>query len=115
MASAGQRDRSVTIEMVTDGVGTSRYPTEAWTTLTTARMSKKDVRQMERFAAMQLSAPIDTQWEMEYREDMDPELVDVAKSRRLVYQGRIFDIVGAAQIGRRQGIALTTLAAGKVD
>jgi SPP1 family predicted phage head-tail adaptor len=113
MASAGQRDRLVTIQQVTDGLGASRFPTEGWTDLATAWMSKRDVHQTEQFQAAQVTAPIDTQWDMEYRADMDPELVDVAKSRRLVYQGRVFDIVGAAQSGRRDGIMLSTLAAGK--
>lgn len=106
----GERDRLVTIQQMADGQATSGFPTETPTTLTTAWMRTLDVTGMERFAAQQLSAQSVTQWEMGYRSDMDPELVDVCKTRRLVYQGRTYDITSASQIGRREGIELITLA-----
>ncbi len=111
----GERDRSVIVQQLTDSVGTSGFPVETWDTLDTVWMRKLDVSGRERFMAAQLSAPIDTQWEMGYRADMDPELEDVRKTRRLVYQGRVFDIVDASQIGRREGIELLTLAKGAVS
>ena len=113
---SGERDRAVTVQQLTDSVGSSGFPVETWATLyETAWMRKVDVSQRERFMAAQLSSPIDTQWEMGYVADMDPDLVDVAKSRRLVYQGRVFDIVSAQQIGRCDGIELLTLAKGAVS
>jgi SPP1 family predicted phage head-tail adaptor len=111
----GERDRAVVIQQVTDSIGSAGSPVETWTTLDAqVWMRKLDASQAERFRAAQLSAPFDTQWEMGYRDDMDPELVDVTKVRRLVYQGRVYDIVSASQIGRREGIELLTLAKGKV-
>ena len=111
----GQRDRAVTIQQLTEGVDASGAPTETWTTLVTpVWMRKRDLRQDERFKASQLSAPVETMWEMPYRTDMDPESVDVPKTRRLLYQQRTYDIVGASQIGRREGIELMTLAGSKV-
>ena len=50
---------------------------------------------------------------MSYIASMDPELVDVPKLRRLVYQGRTYEIVHAAMIGRREGIEFLTIASSK--
>lgn len=107
----GERDWIVEIQQVTDDVDDSGAPLETWTTLV-AHMpaAKYDVRGMERFAAQQLSASYDTRWHINYRLDMDPELLDVAKVRRLVHQGRVYDIVAASMIGRREAVELLTLA-----
>jgi SPP1 family predicted phage head-tail adaptor len=112
--AAGDLDRLVTIQQLTDEIGSSGFPVETWTTLASAWMSKGDVSGRERLRAEQLSAPFDTRWQMHYRADMDPELVDVPKKRRLVYQGRSYDIVAAVQLNRREGVELLTLASSKV-
>jgi len=107
----GDRDRYVLIEQQTEGTGsTSGFPVDTWTPLASCWMSKQDVTGRERFAINQLSAPFDTRWEMNYRPDMDPELVDVPKTRRLVYQNRTYDIVMASQSERREGVEVLTLA-----
>lgn len=106
----GERDRRVTIQQAADTEDTTGFPQQTWTTLTTVFMRKVDASGRERFVAQQLSSPYDSQWEMSYRADMDPDLLDVSKFRRLVYKGRTFDIVNASLIGRNEGIELLTLA-----
>lgn len=110
----GERDRRVTIQQLTAGTATSGYPKETWTTLTTAYMRVLDLRATERFKASQNAASSETQWEMGYREDMDPERVNVPTTRRLLYQGRIYDITAASLIGRRDGVELLTIAQTRV-
>lgn len=111
----GERDKRVTIEVLTDGAGaTSGAAIETPTTLAQVFMSKEDQGARERFALGQTSAPFDTRWEMAYASNMDPELLDVPKSRRLVYQGRVYDIVGANLIGMREAIELLTLAGSRI-
>jgi hypothetical protein len=108
--AAGARDRAVCIEALTSSLDESGFPIEAWTELTPIEwMHRKDLAGGEKAAAMQVTALMDSAWVMAYRPDMDPESVDVLKTRRLVYQGRIFDIVAAAIVGRRDGIELMTL------
>lgn len=108
---SGERDRAVTIQQQAESAGASGFPVDTWSTLATPYWcSKQDVSGKERFTADQLSAPYTTRWEGGYRADMDPELVDVPKTRRLVYQGRAHDIVAASMIGRKEGIELLTLA-----
>lgn len=115
-ADPGTRDRVVTLQQLTASKdATTHAPKETWTTLAAPIwMAKSDARGQERFIAHQVSAAVETVWEMGYRVDMDPELVDVAKERRIVYQGRTYGVIGGRQIGRRDGIELFTLAAGVV-
>lgn len=106
----GERDRSVTLREKATAAGSSGFPSETPTTLATVWARKDDLKGSERFGDGQLSAPFTTRWEIGYRADMDPELVDVPKTRDLVYQGRHYDITDASLIGRRDGIELMTLA-----
>lgn len=107
----GERDKKVTIEQTTESAGSSSFPVDTWTTLAAdVWMSRHDMKGSERFGAGQLSAAGDTRWEMGYRADMDPDLVDVPKVRRLNHQGRIYDIVAASMIGRKAGVEVLTLA-----
>lgn len=107
---SGERDRLVTLQQLTESTGTSGFPVESWTTLTTWYASKSDVGGREKFGGGQQSAPYTTRWEGNYRADIDPDRVDVPKTRRLVYQGRTYDIVDASMIGRNEGVELLTLA-----
>ena len=109
----GQRDWIITIQQLDapDAVDDTGAPIENWVTLVDQMPAAKyDVRGMERFAAQQLSASYDVKWHINYRTDMDPELLDVAKHRRIVHQNRVYDIVAATMIGRREAVELMTLA-----
>ena len=109
---AGDRNWMITIQQrpVADVADDSGAPIEAWTTLVEMPAAKHDVRGMERFSAEQLSASYDTRWVINYRADMDPELVHVEKLRRVKHRSRVYDIVHAEMLGLRQGIELQTLA-----
>lgn len=111
----GDRDRLVTIQQRGgDAVDDEGFPLSSWVDLVEAFMAKRDASARERMSRDQLSASFDSVFQMNYRDDMDPELVDVPKLRRLIYQGRTYDIVAASQIGRRDGIELQTLAQSRV-
>lgn len=112
--SAGRRDRVFTIEQrpATDTADSSSgEPTATWTTLVSGMpAARTGIQGWERFRSDQMTARFDDRWEINYRVDMDPDLVDVPKTRRLVYEGRTLDIVSAAIIGRKAGIELLTIA-----
>jgi hypothetical protein len=116
---AGQRDRIVTIQQRsnTDTPDEdSGEPIETWTTLVESMPAHKvDIAAWERFKSDQTASRYDTKWEMNYRLDMDPELVDVPKTRRLVVNGRYHDIVACFEIGRRAGIEVLTMASTKTE
>lgn len=115
-AAAGARDRWVTIQTrPSDSVSDSGFPIDApWADLATVAMAREDVEATERERGAEEQASSYTQWAMPYMVEMDPELIDVPKLRRLVYAGRQFDIIGAAAIGRAVGIAILTEAYGKI-
>lgn len=106
----GVRDRRVTIQQKTDSAGSSGFPVETWSELDTVWAYRDDQSGSEVFRASQLSARGTARWEIGYRADMDPDLVDVPRTRRLVFHGRAHDIVAASHIGRGDGVELTTLA-----
>lgn len=107
--NAGSLVYLVTIQKLADGVDTSGAPTEIPSTLGTAWMARETVSGMERFATNQLSASAVVRWTMRYRSDMDPDIVNVAKTRRLVYQSRTYDITEAESDKKQNWIAVTTL------
>lgn len=109
---SGARDRQVTIQQLTESKGASHAPVESWTLLTDVWAAKKAVRGLERFVADQVQATFDSKWEIPYVASMDPDLIDVPKTRRLVVKGRVHDIVSAEEIGRRQAIELLTQSGG---
>lgn len=117
--AAGARDRRVTIQQrpAADAADSSGTPTEVgeWSTLAHVWAEKDEVGGRERFTAQQMTAPYDVRWKIGYRADMDPETVDVAKVRRVLYKSRVYDIVEAQMIGRREGVELLTLTGGTVS
>jgi SPP1 family predicted phage head-tail adaptor len=108
---AGLRDRLVTIQQMTDVATVSGMPGETPSTLVADMpASKNDLTASERMVLGQLSVKAEAKFVINYRLDMDPEVVDVPKARRLLYRGRTYDITMAQMIGRREGIELFTIA-----
>ncbi len=114
--NAGEMDREIVLEQPTASIGSSRFPVDTWTPLTTDPIwaSKYDRDGRERFAAAQQSSPFDSVFQIYYRDDMDPEQVDLPKMRRVNFQGRIYAIVSGRILGFQEGIELLTLAPSRV-
>ena len=111
----GSMDRLVTIQQATETKdATSKAPKMTWTTLGEAFMHVSPMRGRERFNSQQMSAAGDTVWRTHFREDMDPEAIDVPKYRRLRYRGRTHEITSAVHLGMRDGLELVTIASQKV-
>lgn len=108
----GHRDQVIAIQQLSESIDPdSGEPLETWSTLAASVPAARSmVRGMERFTASQESAQAHVRFEIAYRADMDPDQVDVAKSRRIVFFDRNHDIVEASQIGAREGVELIVLA-----
>jgi hypothetical protein len=110
---SGARDKPVKIERRTaeDEVDDSGFPIDVtWSQLVALEwMHRETMSGRERIMARQTSAPVDTRWTMGYRPDMDPDLVNVTKLRRLIYENRVYDIEFAETLGSKDGIVLTTI------
>lgn len=113
--ASGQRDKLVQIESGTAQTSATGFPlVSGWASLgRPVYMSRRDISADERFVASQDTAWGRVGWQMPYQANMDPELVDVTRLRRLNFKGRIFNIEAAFLMERRIGIELITLA--KVD
>jgi len=108
----GARDHLVTIEQLVSSTGPSGLPIDEWVPLADVWMSKSDLTgtERERFVMNQETAPFETTWVMRYRPDMDPDEMEVPRVRRLTYKARGFDVIDAANVGRRADIQLLTRA-----
>ena len=108
----GARDHLVTIQQLVSSTGPSGLPIEEWVPLGDVWMSKSDLTgtERERFVMNQETAPFETTWVMPYRADMDPDEVEVPRTRRLIYKARQFDVIDAAMVGRRESVQLLTRA-----
>lgn len=106
----GERNRLVTVQYRSEATSDSEFPVDDWDVTRSKQiwMSCGAVRGHERLLAMQVQATYDTRWVMGYRDDMDPELVDVTANRRIVWRNRVHDIVAATVLGSYEGIELTT-------
>lgn len=116
--NVGELVHEVTIQGLTDGVDASGAPLETWADLFCAWASREGMRGERGGEAMtgdQLVASQITRWIMRYDENLDPDLVDLPKTRRLVYRGRIYDIIEADPIDRAAGIELRTIASSRVE
>lgn len=112
MLEPGLRDRRITIQQrsATDAKGPSGRPIETWTDLVTLYAHKRAMSGSETYRASQWSAKANGVFEINYRADMDPDLVDVAKLRKVVYESREHDVVFVEEVGRRDGLHIYTLA-----
>jgi SPP1 family predicted phage head-tail adaptor len=113
LSPAGDRREAVTVEVreVSSGGG---FPVETWTPLLTVGMEKVDLIGNEAFRADQMSARYDARFLSPYTPALDPEVVDVPATQRLVHRGRQYDIVTAAILGRFEGIEYHAMVSTKV-
>lgn len=115
----GERRWRVTIQQGVQGTDAEGAPETTWTTLVErVPAARYAIRDRERFVAEQESARFDERWEIGYRADMDPDLVDVPALRRLVFRGRTIDITAASVISvggvQLMAVELKTLASTRI-
>lgn len=110
---AGKLDRRITIEVRAAGSPMPKdefgEPIYSWSTFAEVWATKKDVTSRERFAPItsQVIADVDTVFSTRWF----PLGAEVqADTHRIRYAERLYNIVGVAEIGRRQGLEISTTA-----
>jgi SPP1 family predicted phage head-tail adaptor len=78
-------------------------PIVEWEDVATVWAGKRDMKGMERFAAQQVMAQVDTKFVIRYRSDVTP-------INRLVFEGRNYDIVSVLELGRRESLEILAVA-----
>lgn len=106
---AGQLDRRVTIEAVTRTTDPAGQATETWAPVATVWAAVWQLSATERAARPQTAAEETRRFRIRWTRAWTPTPGD----HRIVYAGRVFDIQGVAEIGRREGWEITATA--KVD
>ena len=105
MPAAGRLDRRVLIERKTVIQDETGQPIESWATWKVVWMGKRDIRAEERFSADQELATETTVFVSHY--------IDGLRSDdRLAVEGKTYDILGLAEMGRRSGLEITAQATG---
>lgn len=100
-------DRKITLQRATRTQSSSSGETiETWGTLATVWASRRDVSDAERVAAAQVAATISTRFQIRWGSTW----ASLNPKDRLVSDGRVYDIVGVKEIGRRDGLEISALA-----
>lgn len=109
---AGGMDRRVLIERATtaeDALGTD---VETWAPLQPAWARKLAQRATEAWKAGGTAAQRETVWQVRWTSVL-ASMIDSGSKDRLVYQGQVYPISGVIEIGRREGLEITTNPSGQ--
>lgn len=98
---AGPLDRRITIQTHTDTRDGAGEPVPAWTTLATVWANVLHLRGTEPFEGQQFNAQRVTVFTIRYRDDVD-------ETMQVSFDGQTYDIEGISELGRRDGLELTT-------
>jgi SPP1 family predicted phage head-tail adaptor len=99
MIAAGKLDRRIVLKTVTVDTDEFNAPTETLSDLATVWAEKRDLRGREYFQANSENAQIETVFRIRWRSDVSP-------LNRIAFDGRDYDIVSVAEIGRRDGLEI---------
>jgi len=96
---AGELDRSIVIDDLTDAKDDYGGKTETWAPFATVWAKVTPLRGGEYQAAAQIGAQVDTVFRIRW-------LAGVTRRMRINYDGQVYDIQHIAELGRREGLAI---------
>lgn len=79
---------------------------KVWNDLASVWASKRDVSDSERVASAEVSAAITTRFQIRW----DSSWASLNAKDRVVYDDRIYGIVGVKELGRREGLEISAIA-----
>lgn len=100
---AGKLDRRITIQRATETSDEFGGIVQTWATLAEVWAAVEFVRDSERFQAGEIAAQITNRFAIRYG-------LGVTVKDRIVFEGRIYEILGTKEIPRRVGQELTASA-----
>ncbi|QDP57384.1 MAG: putative head completion protein [Prokaryotic dsDNA virus sp.] len=102
---AGRMDRRITLERFTE-VGRDAFndPIMDWAPICPpVWASKEDIRDGERWSAQEVGAEVTTRFQVRW----SSAVADFNPKDRVLFGGRVYDVVAAKEIGRREGLEIT--------
>lgn len=100
--AAGNLDRRITLERATESRDAFNDVTLTWSPLATVWASWRPATANERIAAQEVGGEADDVFEIRWSR----MAATINPKDRLIYGGRVHEIVGATEIGRREGIRI---------
>jgi len=97
----GGMDRRVALQNYTTATDDWGHPHKTWSTLANVWAQKKELRTFERTEQAQIVAMNVTMFRIRHRTDVDTTM-------RISYDGNYYYITGVKELGRREGLELTT-------
>jgi SPP1 family predicted phage head-tail adaptor len=112
---AGTMDRRIRIERAQRGARTaSGQPTKTWILQAAVWAEVTRDRGQEAFRSNAFGANAEIRFRIRYPANLDP-LPSPSEDCRLVFEGKAFDIVGATELGRREGLELWATTRAEVE
>lgn len=105
---AGKLDRRITLQRATVTRDEYNEPVEAWGDIATVWASYEPIRDGERFRAGERAAELSARFQIRY----SSTVADLGPEDRLTFEGKVYEIVHVKEIGRREGLEITTTARG---
>jgi SPP1 family predicted phage head-tail adaptor len=91
---AGKLDRRITIQRATKAPNGFNEPVETWSNAATVWAQQRPNRGAERFSAQEINGQAVMTFHIRYR-------ADLRVTDRVVYEGRIWNILDVREVGRR--------------
>lgn len=101
--AAGRLDRRIVIERATYTQNAMGEQVPSWSTLATVSAEATPLSDGERIRAAEVSAEISMRFVIRW----SPLVEDVNPKDRVSYGGRLWNLWGVKEIGRREGLELT--------
>ena len=103
---SGPLDRRLTVRRATVSKDAFNADVSSWGDLVTVWASKEEVRDGEKIRAQQVGASITARFQTRWTATM----AGVTTSDQLLCEGRLFNITGKKELGRRDGLEFTATA-----
>lgn len=97
---SGKLDRRIVIEQTTPSTDSYGEPTDSWSTYTTVWASVRQIKASERFNSDKVLSVRTAVFKIRYNSG-------ITEKMRINYDGRYWDILGIAEIGRQEGTEIT--------
>ena len=104
--AAGSMDRRITLERFATTRDEYNSPVEIWTTLATVWAAYEPIRDGEKFRAGETAAGLSARFVIRWSSTVSA----LNPKDRLTFDGKTYAILNVKEIGRREGLELTTAA-----
>lgn len=104
--AAGKMDRRIRLERFTSALDEYNEPIETWAPLATRWASYEPLSDGEKFSAWETTASVSARFQIRWSRGV----ADLNPKDRLIFDGVVHEIIRVKEVGRREGLEITTAA-----